>query len=204
MWDKKIIAISDSQNTQGDFLNFIEKLGQSSIDALVLREKHLDELEYAKLAKEVLKIFNKTQKICFLHYHYEACLKLNHQFFHAPLFVLQNYPQSYKKFELLGTSIHSKEELDLAYKLKVSHAFFGHVFKSSCKTDLAPKGIKNLKDLLEVSKIPIYAIGGINTQTINHLKDLNLVGICIREALYKSENVKKYILRCKDLLVQKD
>ncbi|HEC1748635.1 TPA: thiamine phosphate synthase, partial [Campylobacter lari] len=67
MWDKKIIAISDSQNTQGDFLNFIEKLSQSSIDALVLREKHLDELEYTKLAKEVLKIFNKTQKICFLH-----------------------------------------------------------------------------------------------------------------------------------------
>lgn len=53
MWDKKIIAISDSQNTQGDFLNFIEKLSQSSIDALVLREKHLDELEYAKLAKDV-------------------------------------------------------------------------------------------------------------------------------------------------------
>ncbi|EAH6869371.1 thiamine phosphate synthase [Campylobacter sp. CNRCH_2015_0814] len=204
MWDKKVIAISNSQNTQGDFLNFIEKLSQSSIDALVLREKHLDELEYAKLAKEVLKIFNKTQKICFLHYHYEVCLKLNHQFFHAPLFVLQNYLQSYKKFELLGTSIHSKEELDLAYKLKVNHAFFGHVFKSSCKTDLAPKGIKNLKDLLEVSKIPIYAIGGINTQTIKHLKDLNLAGVCIREALYKSENVKKYILRCKDLLVQKD
>lgn len=204
MWDKKIIAISDSQNTQGDFLNFIEKLSQSSIDALVLREKHLDELEYAKLAKEVLKIFNKTQKICFLHYHYEVCLKLNHQFFHAPLFVLQNCLQSYKKFELLGTSIHSKEELDLAYKLKVSHTFFGHVFESSCKADLAPKGIKNLKDLLEVSKIPIYAIGGINTQTIKHLKDLNLAGVCIREALYKSENVKKYILRCKDLLVQKD
>lgn len=78
------------------------------------------------------------------------------------------------------------------------------MFKSSCKTDLAPKGIKNLKDLLEVSKIPIYAIGGINTQTINYLKDLNLAGVCIREALYKSENVKKYILRCKDLLVQKD
>ncbi|MCV3397556.1 thiamine phosphate synthase [Campylobacter sp. RKI_CA19_01116] len=204
MWDKKVIAISDSQNIQGDFLNFIEKLSQSSIDALVLREKHLDELEYAKLAKEVLKIFNKTQKICFLHYHYEVCLKLNHQFFHAPLFVLQNYSQSYKKFELLGTSIHSKEELDLAYKLKAGHAFFGHVFKSSCKTDLTPKGIKNLKDLLEVSKIPIYAIGGINTQTIKHLKDLNLAGVCIREALYKSENVKKYILRCKDLLVQKD
>ncbi|OCX43493.1 thiamine phosphate synthase [Campylobacter ornithocola] len=204
MWDKKIIAISDSQNTQGDFLNFIKELSQSSIDILVLREKHLDELEYTKLAKEVLKIFNKTQKICFLHYHYEACLKLNHQFFHAPLFVLQNYPQCYKKFELLGTSIHSKEELELAYKLKANHAFFGHIFESSCKVDLAPKGIKNLKVLLEVSKIPIYAIGGINIQTINQLKDLNLAGVCIREALYKSEGVGDYILKCKDLLVQKD
>ncbi|EAL3935547.1 thiamine phosphate synthase [Campylobacter lari] len=197
MWDKKIIAISDSQNTQGDFLNFIEKLSQSSIDALVLREKHLDELEYAKLAKEVLKIFNKTQKICFLHYHYEVCLKLNHHFFHAPLFILQNYPQSYKKFELLGTSIHSKEELDLACKFKVNHVFFGHVFESSCKIDLAPKGIESLKVLSEVSKIPIYAIGGINIQTINHLKDLNLAGVCIREALYKNNDLNEYILSCK-------
>ncbi|HEC1748870.1 TPA: thiamine phosphate synthase, partial [Campylobacter lari] len=126
------------------------------------------------------------------------------QFFHAPLIILQNYPQSYKKFELLGTSVHSKEELDLAYKFKVNHAFFGHVFESSCKADLTPKGIKNLKDLLEVSKIPIYAIGGINIQTINHLKDLNLAGVCIREALCKSKDVKNYVLKCKDLLVQKD
>ncbi|MBF7043320.1 thiamine phosphate synthase, partial [Campylobacter volucris] len=65
MWDKKIIAISDSQNTQGDFLNFIEKLSKSSIDALVLREKHLNATEYYELAKEVLGIFSKNNKICF-------------------------------------------------------------------------------------------------------------------------------------------
>ncbi|AJC92921.1 thiamine monophosphate synthase/TENI family protein [Campylobacter subantarcticus LMG 24377] len=204
MWDKKIIAISDSQNTQEDFFHFVEKLSKSSIDALVLREKSLDELEYFKLAKEVLKIFNKTQKICFLHYHYEACLKLNHRFFHAPLFVLQKYPQCYKNFKLLGGSIHSKEELDLAYKFKVNHVFFGHVFESSCKIDLAPKGIESLKALLEVSKIPIYAIGGVNAKTIPYLKNINIAGVCIREALYKSKIVKDYVLECKNLLAQKD
>ncbi|RKO64157.1 thiamine phosphate synthase [Campylobacter sp. P255] len=204
MWDKKIIAISDSQNTQEDFFHFVEKLSQSSIDALVLREKSLDELEYLKLAKEVLKIFNKTQKICFLHYYYEACLKLNHQFFHAPLFVLQKYPQCYKKFKLLGSSVHSKEELDLACKFKVNHVFFGHVFESSCKIDLAPKGIESLKALSEVSKIPIYAIGGVNAKTIPYLKNINIAGVCIREALYKSKSVKDYVLECKNLLVQKD
>lgn len=200
MSGKKIIAISDSQNTQGDFLNFIEKLSKSSIDALVLREKHLNPREYCELAKEVLRIFNKNKKICFLHFYYDVCLYLNHQYFHSPLQILKNEKNICKKIQHIGVSIHSKEELEQSYQYNINYAFYGHIFPSSCKQDLTPKGILNLKEILIQSKIPIYAIGGINIQTIDFLKDLNLAGVCMREALCKSINLNRYLKKCRKIL----
>ncbi|AJC94424.1 thiamine phosphate synthase [Campylobacter volucris] len=200
MWDKKIIAISDSQNTQGDFLNFIEKLSKSSIDALVLREKHLNATEYYELAKEVLRIFSKNNKICFLHFYHDVCLRLNHQYFHSPFQILKNEKYTCKKIQYIGVSIHSKQELKQSYQYNVNHAFYGHIFPSSCKQDLTPKGILNLQEILLQSKIPIYAIGGINIQTISFLKDLNLAGICMREALYKNINLNDYLQKCRKML----
>ncbi|MBX1885433.1 thiamine phosphate synthase [Campylobacter peloridis] len=203
MWDKKIIAISTDFSTQEHTINFVEKLSKSSVDALVLRQKQLDEDSYYALAKEVLKICAKKNLHCILHNFYRQSLKLNHRFFHAPLKLLNQEPNLYKYFHSLGTSIHSKEELELAYKFKVNYAFFGHVFQSACKANLKPKGIEELKAMLKISKIPLYAIGGINTQTILQLKNLNIAGVCIREAFYKSENLKDYVLECKNLLTQK-
>lgn len=83
---------------------------------------------------------------------------------------------------------------------KVNYAFVGHIFESSCKMGLEPKGIDFLKSLLEFSQIPLYAIGGINAQNIENFKDINVVGVCMREILMKEKDLKKYLLECRQNL----
>lgn len=200
MWDKKIIAISDRKCVEGDFLKHIEQLTKANIDALVLREKDLTEFEYYDLAKEVLKICAKSKTTCFLHYFDRECLKLGHRYFHAPLELLRKESKLSKYFHILGTSVHSKEELLEAMNYKVNYAFAGHIFQSSCKVDLEPKGLGFLKEMLDFSQIPLYAIGGINIQNIAKFKGLSIAGVCMREILMKENDAKNYITQCKKQL----
>ena len=168
MWDKKIIAISDRKCVEIDFLKQVEKLAKSGIDAFVLREKDLSEFEYYDLAKEVLAICVKHKTTCFLHFFDRECLKLGHRYFHMPLALLRQEPKMSKYFHMIGTSVHSKEELLEAMNYGVNYAFVGHIFESSCKKDLEPRGLEFLNSLLSFSQIPLYAIGGINVQnTLN-------------------------------------
>ena len=111
MWDKKIIAISDRQAVKGDFLDFVARLGRAKVDALILREKDMRENDYYDLAKEVLKICKKHKLTCFLHNFDKVALKLNHRYFHCPLDILRAEPRVVRYFHLIGTSIHSSDEL---------------------------------------------------------------------------------------------
>ncbi|EFC32544.1 thiamine phosphate synthase [Campylobacter jejuni] len=197
MWDKKIIAISDRKCVEIDFLKQIEKLAKSKVDAIVLREKDLSEFEYYDLAKEVLGICAKQKTTCFLHSFDKTCLKLGHRYFHAPLALLRKESRLTKYFHVFGTSVHSKEELLEAMSYRVNYAFVGHIFQSSCKADLEPKGLDFLKSLLRFSQIPLYAIGGINDQNIASFKGLNIAGVCMREILMQEKDTKKYLMECK-------
>ncbi|ARJ56776.1 thiamine phosphate synthase [Campylobacter cuniculorum] len=197
MWDKKIVAISDRKCVEGDFLKHIEQLTKANIDALVLREKDLSEFEYYDLAKEVLKICAKSKIPCFLHFFDRECLKLGHRYFHAPLCLLRKEPKLRKYFHILGSSVHSKEELLEAMNYKVNYAFVGHIFQSSSKMNLMPKGLNFLKQMLEFSKIPLYAIGGINAENIAEFKDLDVAGVCMREILMREKKLKDYVSKCR-------
>lgn len=200
MWDKKIIAISDKKCVEGDFLRHIEQLTKAGIDALVLREKNLSEFEYYDLAKEVLKICTKSKTTCFLHHFDRECLRLGHRYFHAPLPLLRKEPKLAKYFHVLGSSVHSKEELLEAVHYKINYAFVGHIFQSSCKMDLEPRGLGFLKEMLDFSKIPLYAIGGINIQNIDQFRDLNVAGVCMRESLMSEKEPKNYVNECRQKL----
>lgn len=201
MWAKKIIAVSDMQSCEEDFFKRVEKLAKAKIDALILREKHLKEALYYDLAKEVLKICAKNKLICFLHYFDKVALKLQHPYFHCPLPILKKDPRIARYFHIIGTSIHSKLEFDEALALKTHYVIAGHIFQTPCKKDLEPKGVDFLNELIQIDKMPVYAIGGINLDTIKFLKDISINGVCLKDALMKCPKPKQYIEALKQALI---
>ncbi len=200
MWVKKIIAISDRHEVEGDFLTHIERLASAKIDALVLREKDLSEFEYFDLAKEVLSICKKKKLTCILHSFDRVALKLNCKFFHCPLGILKQEPRIVRYFHLFGTSVHSVDELMLAQRFKCNYAIAGHIFESLCKVGLESRGVEFLKELLKLAKIPIYAIGGINLSNLALLKDLDIESVCMRSVLMQEKNLKNFIKECRQIL----
>ena len=202
MWDKKIIAISDRQAVKGDFLDFVARLGRAKVDALILREKDMRENDYYDLAKEVLKICKKHKLVCFLHNFDKVALKLNHRYFHCPLDILRAEPRVVRYFHLIGTSIHSSDELLEAVEFNCHYALFGHIFETLAKPLLPPRGLEMLAQICEQSTIPIYAVGGINKNNVEKLANIDIAGICMKGALIQSAKLKEYVQNCAKKLNQ--
>ena len=82
-----------------------------------------------------------------------------------PLSVLQELTDADKeKLPAFGASVHSLADAQLAEKLCADWLIAGHIFPTSCKPDLPPRGLDFLREICSHVSVPVYAIGGITPQ----------------------------------------
>ena len=183
----KVICVTNRTLCDGNFLLQIEKVCKMGPDAVVLREKDLEESEYEKLAVQVKKICESYGVECILHYFYNTAIKLGCRSFHAPLHILEQMNEYQKKnFDKIGASCHSTEELKKAEQFGCTYVFAGHIFATDCKKGVEPRGIEFLKKMCDSTSIKVYAIGGINKNNINEVLSAGADGYCIMSGFMKN------------------
>jgi thiamine-phosphate pyrophosphorylase len=96
---------------------------------------------------------------------------------------------------VIGLSVHSIDEVKMANKLKVNYISFGSIFPTETKGVPVPlQGKEMLRKIIEISKHPVVAIGGINSENMGSLLDLSLSGISMISGIFNGdikENLKK-------------
>jgi len=184
----EIVCVTQSILCGNAFLNQIEKICNGGIDRIILREKHLSENQYFHLAYDTKKICDKYNITLTIHSFPSSAIKLGLKWYHC------GFPD-FKDIisENTGISVHSVQEAVKSEKSGASYITAGHVFETQCKAGLVPRGINFIRDICRSVEIPVYAIGGINTDNIRLLKDTGIKGVCIMSSLMKSENPEKYI-----------
>lgn len=79
---------------------------------------------------------------------------------------------------LVGISCHSVEEVRTAETLGADYIFFGPVFDTPAKRQFgAPQGIARLAEVCRATRIPVFAIGGINEQNARECLRAGAAGI---------------------------
>lgn len=200
-----VICVSARQLST-DFLKSIEMIAQSNIEAIVLREKDLSENEYLLLAKNVKKICDKYSKKLIIHNFIDVAKKLGITNIQLPFSKFISEPDFHKDFESIGTSVHSVEDAVLAEKSGADYIVAGHIFETNCKKGLAPRGIEFLTKICRAVNIPVYAIGGIDNNSVSELNVVNcnnFSGVCIMSELMKSAYPQKTVQQIKDTYVMK-
>lgn len=81
-------------------------------------------------------------------------------------------------FNIIGASVHSLEEAMEAERLSASYVVAGHIFPTDCKAGLLPRGTGFLKEICENVHIPVYALGGINDNNEELVKECGADGAC--------------------------
>lgn len=192
----KLICVTNRALCGDDFLAQLEMIAKAGVDRAILREKDLSEGEYFDLAKQALEICGRYGVECTLHSFVDVGLRLGAKSIHLPLGVLKaTAAEKIKRFESVGVSTHSVEDIRLAEELGASYVTAGHIFETDCKKGLAGRGIDFLKNCCEATSLPVYAIGGIGAENIGSIRRAGAAGACIMSGFMRCEDPEEYIKR---------
>ena len=189
-----VICVTNRTLCRGDFLSRIEAIAGSKPAAIILREKDLTEEEYRALASQVMTTCARQQVPCILHYHKKVAEKLKASALHVPLPVLREMTERERKaFQMLGASCHSVQDALEAEALGCTYLVAGHIFATDCKKGLEPRGLSFLNEVCRNVQVPVYAIGGINSENIRLVKEVGAKGGCIMSGLMTCDNPAEYL-----------
>ena len=162
------------------------------IVALTLREKDLYKNEYLKLVEKIYPICQKYRIDLILHQNYDLRLdnKYNIKGLHLSYNTFKSLNKNIreeliKKYKKIGVSIHSIDEAKEVEMLGATYIVAGHIFKTDCKKDLEPRGLKFIQELSLILTIPIFAIGGINQENSHLVINSGAFGVCMMSSLMK-------------------
>ena len=161
------------------------------IVSLTLREKDLNKNKYLKLVEKIYPICQKYRIDLILHQNYDLRLdnKYNVEGLHLSYNTFKSLNKNIreeliKKYKKIGVSIHSIDEAKEVENLGATYIVAGHIFKTDCKKDLEPRGLKFIQELSS-ALIPIFAIGGINQENSHLVINSGAFGVCMMSSLMK-------------------
>lgn len=162
------------------------------IVSLTLREKDLNKNKYLKLVEKIYPICQKYRIDLILHQNYDLRLdnKYNVEGLHLSYNTFKSLNKNIreeliKKYKKIGVSIHSIDEAKEVENLGATYIVAGHIFKTDCKKDLEPRGLKFIQELSLILTIPIFAIGGINQENSHLVINSGAFGVCMMTSLMK-------------------
>ncbi len=186
----KTVCITNRLLCRNDFFEQIEYICKGNLYALVLREKDLDDKTYEEFAVKCNDICTKNNVLFFINtkIHIAQKLKIKNIQVSFENFIINK--EILNSFDTVAVSVHSLSEALTVQKFveETSQNIFliaGHIFETDCKKGLQPRGIEFLKEICANVEIPVFAIGGINQNTIKQLKGINIEGVCLMSALMK-------------------
>jgi thiazole tautomerase (transcriptional regulator TenI) len=88
----------------------------------------------------------------------------------------------------IGRSVHSPEEALQCQRDGADYVFFGHIFASSSKPGLAPRGLLALEEVVGIVSIPVIAIGGIGPLQAESVLQRGAAGIAVISGILDAQD----------------
>ena len=185
-----ILCVTNRKLCREDFLARIERIAACHPAGIILREKDMSPEEYKTLAASVMEICGRYDVKCILHSFSAAAVSLRADAIHLPLHLLRELSQEQKaQFRVLGASCHSVEDAVEAQASGCTYITAGHVFETDCKKGLPGRGLEFLRNVCAAVDIPVYGIGGIDSDNIALVRNAGAGGACLMSSLMTAEDV---------------
>ena len=149
----RLIAVTDAASCPRSLVEQVERIAECAYkpQQLLLRAKELAPEDYAKLAREVLPLCQSYGIELIIHTHWQSALELGIQRVHLPLPKLSQLPVAARRSLVISSSVHSVAEAQRALAEGAQALVAGHIYTTSCKAGLKPRGLEFLKQIHEVA-----------------------------------------------------
>lgn len=193
MKELKFYLVTDSDILRGrDFYNCIEEALKGGVTMLQLREKNASGKEFLEKAIKLRELTKKYNVKFIINDRVDIAMLCDADGVH----VGQSDIPANKVRELIGedkivgVSARTVEEALTAKENGADYLGVGAMFTTRTKLDAKSVSIEKLKEIKELIKLPVVAIGGLSLSNIDKLKECNVDGYAVVSAILGAENIK--------------
>ena len=169
-------------------LQNIERAFASGIRLLQLRAKTLDIHAYTQLAQRVLQLADSFDAKVLLNSSAETAKYLKADGVHLSsrrLMQLQDRPLPLSS--VVAASCHNENEINHAMAIGVDFIVLGPVLRTLSHPDAHPMGWKRFESLVALSAVPVYGLGGLNSQSLTMLQQAGAQGVAAIRGLWPQQ-----------------
>ena len=193
MKELKLYLVTDSDILrERDFYNSIEEALKGGVTMLQLREKNASGKEFLEKAIKLRELTKKYNVKFIINDRVDIAMISDADGVH----VGQSDIPANKVRELIGedkivgVSARTVEEALRAKENGADYLGVGAMFNTRTKLDAKSVSIEKLKEIQEVVKLPVVAIGGLSLSNIDKLKECNVDGYAVVSAILGALNIK--------------
>ncbi|WP_175638308.1 thiamine phosphate synthase [Metabacillus schmidteae] len=190
-------VITDGKQTIAELIKRLSII-HNEVDYIHIREKTKSASDIMLLVSELVAKGVQKEKLV-INDRMDVAILQNIPNLHLPShsFSIQEV-KKYRPAFRIGRSIHSLEEAIQCEKEGADYLLYGHIFETTCKVDLLPRGVEQLKIICENVKVPVIAIGGITPVTIDQLKGTNVYGVAVMSYIMQNKDPKQALIKLKE------
>jgi thiamine-phosphate pyrophosphorylase len=101
---------------------------------------------------------------------------------------------------LVGRSVHGLEEAVAAAAAGADYLTFGHVFPTTSHPGLPPRGLAELRGIVQAVEVPVLAIGGISVDNLDDVLATGCAGIAVISAILADPEPNRAAARLRHVL----
>lgn len=190
----RLYFITDSTDfTEEEFLFRVEEALKGGVTLLQLREKEKSTREYIELAQKVHSITKKYNVPLIIDDRVDVALAAQAEGVHVgqsdmPVWLARKLMGEHK---IVGATTKTVPQAKEAYEQGADYLGVGAIFPTTTKVKTVLTSTGTLKDICDSVSIPVNAIGGLNKDNIDVLKEIPIAGICVVSAIMKAEDTAK-------------
>ena len=198
--------IYKSENPNKALVRIVGELAENGLDVFQLRAKSINDNEIIDLIRDLSSAtYNTKMKLC-INDNVNVASKCKGLIDILHLGQSDIKPNEAKKMIdqniEIGLSITNKNQLDNIPNC-VNYLGVGPIFPTGSKSDASePMGLNTLKKIINKTKLPVVAIGGISLDNINDLFKIGVSGVAIISAILNENNPTENFQKMKENIIK--
>ncbi len=191
--DTTMYFITDSTFCgEEEFLRRVEEACKGGVTLVQLREKERTTREYLSLAEKVHEITMRYGIPLIIDDRVDVALAVNAEGVHVgqsdmPVKIAR---QLMGENKIVGATAKTVPQAVEAYEQGADYLGVGAIYPTTTKVKTVLTSVDTLKEIVKAVPIKVNAIGGLNKDNINVLKDSGIDGICAVSAIMKADDPK--------------
>ena len=176
----QIHLITDRKSARGDLPGAIAAALRGGVDWVQLREKTGPAVGLYETAERVIPSARQSGAGVLVNDRIDVALATGADGVHlAAKSLPPRVARGLVGDRLLGASVHGLPEAREAMAAGVDYVTFGHVYPTSSKPGLPPRGVLELAEIVESVEVPVLAIGGIEPSNVREVLGTGCAGIAV-------------------------